>query len=160
MASYSFLFLLFSSSLIAIISAIPTELIPRKLGDRNDPYQFILDCSGGPNFDRHCNLNCFSILCLAGPNPVQKGAAASDDNRDDSGFSTNLLRTTEATREKKGIYISEAVLREVGRSVEENNYANTEQGGEGELLGPTKEKPNKGKYTAIYRVKVANISII
>jgi hypothetical protein len=122
---------------------IPTELAARALGDRNDPYQVHIDCSGGRAV---CELDCYTILCLAAPNPVQYSAGASGTHRDESGASTGIFGLAEQNRINRGVTIPQWVISELGTSAEETVMANTAQGGAGDILGPVQANENTSEY--------------
>lgn len=120
-----------------------TKLKRREQGDRDDSFFIDIDCSGGG--ERTCNADCFVILCLAGPNPVQYDARNSATNRERSGYSSGLLRALEETRRSWGIYIADHILQAIGQSPEETLMANTVQGGFGEIIIPVDSNGNRRK---------------
>lgn len=147
MPRLSSLVLLTVATLLPFSDAAPAELQRRRQGDRNDPFHINIDCSGGG--ERTCNADCFVILCLAGPNPVQYDARNSATNRERSGYSSGLLRVLEDTRRSWGIYIAEYILNAIGRSPEETLMANTVQGGYGEIIIPVDAAGNSCKQTPL-----------
>ncbi|KAF2746329.1 hypothetical protein M011DRAFT_478313 [Sporormia fimetaria CBS 119925] len=124
-------------------SAIPpsnvARLESRAPGDSMaEPIFIEIDCSGGPAV---CNADCFTILCLAGPNPVQYDAEHAGEHRRESGY--RIFRDNEEMRLERGVDIPDSILDETGRSGEESIMANTAQGGEGEILYPTRTNENE-----------------
>jgi hypothetical protein len=122
----------------------PTELQKRALGDRAEPYQVHIDCSGA---EAVCNADCYVIHCLGAPNPVQYEYKSGDDKRAGSGYTwaRQLLRAGEQRRRQFGISIAESILQRLGRSPEETIMANTAQAGEGEIIIPVIASENTSK---------------
>jgi hypothetical protein len=151
------LFLL-ASSLVTISSAISpgperlettvTTLERRATGEEHDPINVEIGCSNG---EHCCNADCYTILCLGGPNPVQYGRGNATPNRENSGFSSNLLQVAQRTREAWGIFIADNILDRIGRSVEESIMVNTFQGGEGEISIPTQPDENMSRLHSIFQ---------
>lgn len=141
--------ILVASVALASASAIPAQLNRRADGTRADPIWIDIDCSGSDANAHICNLDCYAILCFAAPNPVQYDAKNSDVKRQRSGYSSGLLRTQEATRQKKGISIAQWIIDRLGPSVEETVMANTLEGGWGEIMGPGDAAANERKFSIL-----------
>jgi hypothetical protein len=129
-----------SSTILGSASVIPVQLERRATGDRSDPIWINIDCKNG---EALCNADCYAILCLAVPNPTQYDAKNSDTKRDASGYRNGMLRTTEYTRQQKGIQIPQHILQQVGDSPEETCMANSMQGGDGEILIAANKDENR-----------------
>jgi hypothetical protein len=144
--------LLGALSKLGTASVIPAELVPRNddvegSGTEDDPFIVTADCTG---CEPVCNADCYSILCLGAPNPVQRAENMNADNRKASGEETarKAFKEDKSKRERRGIFISDDVLnnRNLGRSPEESIMANTAQGGAGEIMYPVEQHQNSRKY--------------
>lgn len=147
--------LLASFSATIVVSALPNELsqrpptdrelsapgtiVKRATGSRADPHILNINCADGADL---CETNCNSILCRLAPNPNQYGGGISSKNREISGYSSSLLRTSNANRVSHGADFSDNVLDQVGRSMEESVGAAAIQGGVGEILYAANPKQN------------------
>ncbi|KAF2763197.1 hypothetical protein EJ05DRAFT_516625 [Pseudovirgaria hyperparasitica] len=125
---------------LSTAAVIPVEVEKRTLGDRNDPFQVDVDCSGA---DAVCNLDCYGILCFLVPNPTQRQIGISATHRQDSGVDARPLYLTEQQRFDRGLNHTDTILNQIGRSPEEITMASSAQGGSGDILGPTQVNQNE-----------------
>lgn len=110
------------------------SLVPRAFS-RSNPAWLNFDCTG---VEAVCDADGMPILCFGSPNPVQYKKRRNTPNRENSGFSSGLLRPKrQQTLTDKGIMILQEVLDKTGRSAEETTMASSEQGGWGEIMVPS-----------------------
>jgi hypothetical protein len=126
----------------ALEKRVPNALEIRDHGDSPaEAIQMWIDCSGGP---RVCNVDCYSILCLGGPNPVQRAEGENSGNRKLSGYT--IFKHGQEDRESRHVFVDDSVLQEVGNSGEESIMANTVQGGRYEIVYPVDPTENRSEF--------------
>lgn len=120
----------------------PKHLQTRETGDNSDPFIIDIDCERA---EEVCNADCYAILCLNAPNPVQLDkTGVNSEHRKEAGI--NILKRTEQYREERGVFISDQVLAVTGNSGEETINALNQQAGKGEVVIPVHAYENSCMY--------------